>query len=120
MAKPVLNYAIYLLTIFALLVIIVVGVNGSNLDNYCPAKEIDCQVYLSQGQKSPYRTVKAPYTGWHYGGHAKVPGCWAGYPQFCSICDDTQALRAQACQAKYPGFSSRPGSGVPMKSATAK
>ncbi|MBF0106650.1 MAG: hypothetical protein HQM16_15150 [Deltaproteobacteria bacterium] len=100
--KPSLSYSVYLLAILALLIIIVVGLKGTKLDNYCPAKKIPCQVYLNKGEKSPYRNVHAAYSGWHFSGYAEVKACWVGYPAFCDICNDSPDARNAACDMVFP------------------
>lgn len=113
--KPTVSYAVYLVMIFALLLLIVVGFKGTNLNNYCMNKEIDCQVYLQSGAKSPYRNnIVAPYTGWHFAGHVPMQTCWVGPPRFCDYCNDTTSERTTACQSHYPGYTTKPGNGVPM------
>ena len=69
---------------------------------------------MQKDEKSPYRNVIAPYTGWIYGGHAEVPACYVGAPKFCKICNDSEQLRQQACQKLYPGYTTKPGMAVPL------
>lgn len=116
-SRPALSYSVYLLLIFAILVLIVVGLNGTQLRNYCPNREIDCQIYLQQGQVSPYRDeINAKTSGWYYAGHVAVDTCWVGWPKFCEICQDNIAMRTKACQQKFPNFITRPGVGIKMNS----
>lgn len=111
--KPVLSYSIYLLVIFTLLVIIVLGAKGTNLDNYCPNKPVDCQIFLNQGEKSPYRqAVTATYTGWHFAGYADTKGCWVGLPKMCDYCDSSYSNRVNLCAKKYPEYRTKPGVGI--------
>lgn len=82
--------------------------------NVCPNKEIDCQVYLQQGQKSPYRNVTAPYTGWHFAGHAEIEACYVGPPKMCKICSDSEQKRKALCASLYPGYTIKPGLAIPL------
>ena len=96
--------------IFACSLLFLVACNGKG----CPNKEVDCQVYLQQGQKSPYRNVTAPYTGWHLAGHVEIDACYIGPPKMCKICEDSEQKRQALCQKEFPGFTVKAGMAIPL------
>ncbi|OVE80993.1 hypothetical protein BVY03_04865 [bacterium K02(2017)] len=107
-STPTLSYAIYLLTIFAILVVTIIGIKGTQLNNYCPAKEVPCQVLLKKGEQNPYRASNyASYSGWHFSGYADLDRCWVGLPTFCGECSVGYENETRACRQKFPSYKAR-------------
>lgn len=84
---------------------------ASACNSACPRQDFDCQVYLQKDQKSPYRDLRAPYTGWHFAGYVSAPGCWSEDIKACVICNDSDALREIGCQTEFKGYTAKPGHG---------
>ncbi|MCP5463917.1 MAG: hypothetical protein H7A33_02725 [Deltaproteobacteria bacterium] len=98
-----------------LMVLIIFSANFLACDRLCPAKEVDCQVYLTKGQTSPYRDqIKAQYTGWHYAGNAGIPCCWRGFSDLCKPCSDSWEIRRRACRDLHPSYTTRAGRGIKL------